>query len=216
MMRTRVCAPQALFIMGALMACAGSGTRDPRPSDARGDAAMAAPDTAPPAEALGRARTAANALGRELQAALLAALDSGGPARAVAYCADSAQVLTARHAREGVYLRRVSLRVRNPANRPDAVEERMLRRFDSLRAAGSLPSEVARSARSPSGERVVEYARPILVQPACLACHGDRERLAPGVREILRTRYPSDQAVGYRVGDLRGLISVRVPLRPAR
>jgi hypothetical protein len=105
----------------------------------------------------------------------------------------------------------VSLRVRNPANRPDPAEERLLRRLDSLRAAGSLPNEVVRSTRSPSGERVVEYARPILVQQGCLACHGDPERLAPGVREILRTRYPSDQAVGYRVGDLRGLISARVP-----
>ena len=99
-MPSREWAPRALFIAGTLVACAGGGTRDPRPGEARREVAIA-PDTVPPAEALGRARTAANALGRELQTALLAALDSGGPARAVAYCADSAQVLTARHAREG-------------------------------------------------------------------------------------------------------------------
>jgi hypothetical protein len=67
-----------------------------------------------------------------------------------------------------------------------------------------------RSTRSPSGEEVIEYARPILVQERCLTCHGDRERLAPGVRELLAARYPLDQATGYRVGDLRGMISVRI------
>lgn len=160
--------------------------------------------------AVARARTAANALGKDLQSRLLAALESGGPSRAIAYCADSAQALTARHARAGVYLRRVSLRVRNPANRPDADEERQLRYLDSLHRTGPLPAEVVRARRMPNGDEVVEYARPIIVQPGCLNCHGDRERLAPGVRELLAQRYPSDQATGYAVGDLRGIISVRV------
>lgn len=203
-------APLALIITGAVLACADETERRAGSGTAGGATAAAAADTAPPGEAVERARTAANALGRELQGRLLAALDSGGPGRAVAYCADSAQALTARHAREGVYLRRVSLRVRNPANRPDAVEERRLRYLDSLHRAGSLPGEVVQSRRLSSGERVVEYARPILVQQRCLACHGDPAQLAPGVREILTTRYASDQATGYRAGDLRGMISVRV------
>lgn len=161
--------------------------------------------------AVARARTAAGALGKELQSRLLAALDLGGASHAITYCADSAQALTARHARAGVYVRRVSLRVRNPANRPDAIEERQLRYLDSLHRAGALPVELVRLRSAANGRHVVEYARPIIVQPGCLACHGDRQQLAPGVRELLATRYPSDQATGYRVGDLRGMISVRVP-----
>lgn len=199
MISIRRALPYALGVAAAAAACTPGTARRASADTARLDTATVA-----------RARTAANALGKDLQSRLLAALDSGGPSRAIAYCADSAQALTARHARAGVYLRRVSLRVRNPANRPDAAEERQLRYLDSLHRTGPLPAEVVRSRRMPNGEEVVEYARPIIVQPACLNCHGDRERLAPGVRELLAKRYPSDQATGYAVGDLRGMISVRV------
>jgi hypothetical protein len=213
-MTSRRHVPLTLFLAGVLHACADEPDRRSGAGPARGDSAaavaVAVTDTAPAPEAVERARTAADALGKELQSRLLAALDSGGPSRALAYCADSAQAVTARHARAGVYVRRVSLRVRNPANRPDAAEERQLRHLDSLHRAGTFPAELVRSRRVASGERVVEYARPILVQPGCLACHGDREHLAPGVREVLAARYPEDEATGYRAGDLRGMIAVRV------
>ena len=38
----------------------------------------------------------------------------------------------------------------------------------------------------------------------CLTCHGPVEAIPPEVRAVLRKRYPSDQATGYSVGDLRG------------
>lgn len=185
-----------------------------RGGDTVSDSAATTLDMPPPAEAAERARNAANALGRDLQTRLFAALDSGGPGRAIAFCSDSAQAWTARHAREGVYVRRVSLRVRNPLNAPDAAEERELLRLDSLQRAGALPAEVLRTARTAPGDSVVEYLRPIIVQERCLACHGERERIAPAVRSILDARYPTDQATGYRTGDLRGALSVRVPLHP--
>ena len=203
--------PLALCIAGGCVSCGDETGRRAAPNAARAESAAAVTDTVPPAEAVDRARTVANGLGKDLLANLLAALDSGGPASAIAFCADSAQALTARHAREGVYLRRVSLRVRNPANRPDSVEERQLRSLDSLHRAGALPGEVVRSRLTDEGRAVVEYARPIIVQERCLACHGERASLAPRVREMLAARYPADQATGYRAGDLRGMISVRVP-----
>ncbi|HEX6059609.1 MAG TPA: DUF3365 domain-containing protein [Gemmatimonadaceae bacterium] len=198
-----------LLLAGAVLAaCGGDATREGASEEAQ--ASIVAYDTAPSAEAVARARAAANGLGQELQAKLFAALDAGGPRRAVAICADSAQAWTARQAKEDVYVRRVSLRVRNPLNRPDADEARELRRLDSLHRAGALPAEVVRVRGTERGERLVEYVRPILVQERCLSCHGARERLAPGVRELLATRYPSDSATGYEAGDLRGMLSVRV------
>lgn len=198
----------ACLAMSSALACRGDG-------EARSDTTRAgAAGAAPPAEAVERARLAANGLGKELQTRLFAALDSGGPERAIGFCADSAQAWTARHAREGVYVRRVSLRVRNPRNAPDAAETRELQRLDSLHQAGALPSEVIRTTRNVSGESVVEYLRPIIVQERCLACHGDRESMQPAVRSILDARYPTDAAIGYRTGDLRGVLSVRVPLEP--
>lgn len=198
----------AILVAGA---CTGGPSDDQRPGEASPDSIAAAGDTVAPPEAIARARAVANGLGQDLQKRLFAALDSGGPSGAVAFCADSAQALSARHASEGVYLRRVSLRVRNPDNRPDAREEARLRLLDSLHRAKTLPGEVVMTARMPDGARIVEYMRPIMVQERCLACHGDPDKLAPGVREILAERYPDDQATGYKAGDLRGMISVRVP-----
>lgn len=189
-----------------LLACSPGQSAD-RPT---GESSAAFATAAPSPEAFARARGVADALGKDLQSRLFAALDSGGPAHAITYCADSAQALSARHTAEGVYIRRVSLRVRNPTNRPDSAEERDLRRLDSLKAAGALPGEVARMGRLSTGEPVVEYLRPIVVQERCLACHGARDQLAAPVRRLIADRYPDDQATGYQAGDLRGMISVRV------
>lgn len=167
-------------------------------------------DTARLATARERARAAANALGADLQGKLFAALDSGGPSKAIAFCADSAQAWTARHAREGVYVRRVSLRVRNPRNASDAEEERDLRALDSLHRAGTLPGEILRQDSRADGTTGIAYMRPIMVQQRCLQCHGDPGTFRPAVRTLLPERYPADRATGYKAGDLRGMLSVRV------
>jgi len=45
-----------------------------------------------------------------------------------------------------------------------------------------------------------------------LQCHGARDKLAPGVADALKELYPQDQATGYAVGDLRGAVSVKIPI----
>jgi hypothetical protein len=156
-----------------------------------------------------RARAAANVLGKDLQGMLFSQLEAGGPASAIAFCADSAQVRTARHASEGVYLRRVSLKVRNLANTPDAVERSALEALASSYAGGQLPAELV-EVRGSGSDRQLHYLRPILVQEKCLACHGDPAEIDPAVRQVVAVTFPADAAVGYRAGDLRGAISVRV------
>lgn len=197
----------AVFAVAFVTACGDQSGRE-QAAAARTDAAPA--DTAVDSAAVTRARTAANGLGQELQAKLFAALDSAGPAAAVTYCADSAQAWTARYAQAGVYVRRVSQRVRNPANQPDSIEARDLVRLDSLHRAGALPGEIVRARVGERGERFVDYMRPIVVQERCLACHGPRDGMAPEVRDLLAARYPADEATGYGAGDLRGMLTVRV------
>ncbi len=48
--------------------------------------------------------------------------------------------------------------------------------------------------------------------PTCLDCHGPRDKMAPAVLAALAERYPADAATGFDCDDLRGAISVRVPL----
>jgi hypothetical protein len=168
------------------------------------------PPVASDSAAVTRAREAANALGRDLQDLLLSQMERGGPLSAVAFCADSAQMRTARHAQEGVYVRRVSLKVRNPANTPDAVERVTLQTLASRYASGQLPTELV-EVRGGGNDRRLHYLRPIIIQEKCLSCHGDPAQIVPAVKQFVAAWYPSDAAVGYRAGDLRGAISVRVP-----
>lgn len=164
-----------------------------------------------PAEALEKAREAARALGGELMGRLLAELREGGPAEAVRVCSEVAQEMASAHSGPGLAVRRVSLRVRNPADRPDAWERAELERLAVVHGHGALPEEVA-VVRREEGERRLRYLKPIVVREPCLACHGRREEIAPAVQRVLDERYPDDEATGYAAGDLRGAVSVTVAL----
>lgn len=193
--------------------CRGEVPRDAEVEELRIEGA--APDTLLlPRAQLERARQTATALGGDLAGLVFTTLQEEGAPAAVRVCSEIAQERTAAHAADGTYVRRVSERVRNPLNEPDVVERRELERLHSLAAEGRLPGEVVRLVRT-GGERTLHLLRPIRIQPGCLACHGNEAEIEPDVRGILAERYPADRAVGYAVGDLRGAISVRVPIPEA-
>ncbi|XOF34812.1 MAG: DUF3365 domain-containing protein [Candidatus Electrothrix sp. YB6] len=52
------------------------------------------------------------------------------------------------------------------------------------------------------------YARPLLVRQECLKCHGDPKDAPPEVLE----KYGTEKAFGYKVGQVRGIISVTLPV----
>lgn len=166
-------------------------------------------------EALARARESADALTRDLMGHLTRELSEGGPGRAIQTCSRIAQEIAERHSVDPVQgqirLRRVSRKVRNPADEPTAYEMEQLEHLAELHRHGDLPEETVEVVER-GGERTLHYLRPITVQPMCLQCHGDPETFAPEVHRILAELYPDDQAVGYEVGDLRGAISLAVPL----
>jgi HAMP domain-containing protein len=87
---------------------------------------------------------------------------------------------------------------RNPLNEPDAFEKRAI-----------MALKADSEARFYEGFRrgTYRYAQPIKVKKACLRCHGD-PRFAP--KEVVR-RYGDERAFNYKVGDVRGVISVSLP-----
>jgi hypothetical protein len=168
--------------------------------------------TPPPDSAtVAAARAAAGSLGADLLGMLTQALEEGGPAGAIALCADSAQARTARHAAAGIYLRRVGTRVRNPMNAPDSVERAVLAAFAAALEAGRQPADTFFVMAAGDAPAQLHYLRPVRIAEPCLACHGDPATIADTVRAVLAARYPADEATGYRVGDLRGAVSVRIP-----
>lgn len=148
------------------------------------------------------ARAAAGELVGTLLPELAGAMERGGAVEAIGVCADRAQELTAGVEAEysGVRLRRTSLRVRNPVNRPDAYERAWMESLETPAAEARVVGDELR------------YLQPLVMGELCLRCHGPAEGINPGVRAVLAERYPEDEAVGFGVGELRGVVSVRVGL----
>lgn len=172
------------------------------------------PDTAGSALALQKSRGATKELLLSLRRTLESHLAEGGPAHAVAVCADTAQVMTeAIGRRYALDIHRVSERWRNPLDEPDAFERSVLKRFsDALRETTLTEASEHSEVVLEDGQRVLRYMKPIRIQGACTACHGEPSRMDHAVLEVIRNLYPDDRATGYAPGDLRGAVSTRVPL----
>ncbi len=97
----------------------------------------------------------------------------------------------------------VSDRPRNPANLADANElAAMAWHRDHAKA-----SERIAVIRDADGEDYFHFTAPIWTEPYCLKCHAS-QAAAPAT---ISRRY--GQAYGYRVGDLRGVMSIKIPMR---
>ncbi len=167
----------------------------------------------PDPEAIQKARAATQALGVEVRQLLSNALASQGYAGAVQACSQIAQAKTqAVAASQGIPVRRVSLRYRNNASKPDAWESAQLQHLEKqVERQIPIPDEVY-EVMGNNSQRELRYLKPIKLEAVCMGCHGDKQALAPGVPEKLKVLYPGDKATGYQAGQLRGAISVRVPL----
>ena len=134
-------------------------------------------------------------------------MKSAGAIGALYFCAQNAQVLTDQVGKESnTHVKRVSLKARNPINTASSDEQAILNKWEKLQISGqSLP--VYELKTNPQ----YTYYKPILINnEACLKCHGDIGADSPLGKEI-KTTYPEDKAVGYKMGDLRGMIVVTIP-----
>lgn len=165
------------------------------------------------ASAVATGKATAETLVRTLTAEMGAALGRGGPAAAVEFCQISAQGLTAGVAAGGeptvIGVKRTSLKVRNPANAPDAAESAALERVRASIARGEPPPELLLQRVEPPGAPdEIRFYRPLKVAATCLACHGDPAAFPAELRETLARRYPRDAATGYQLDGWRGLLRV--------
>jgi len=94
---------------------------------------------------------------------------------------------------------RTSERLRNPKNAaPDWVKPFLA---DLSKKKGSAASK---GMLVKLGDGHFGYLEPILTEPVCLKCHG--VKLDKPVEVSLYEMYPEDKAVGYHVGDVRGVL----------
>jgi hypothetical protein len=163
-------------------------------------------------EALMDARNVSNQLAEKVRGLLLQEIEKGGFSSAVRVCSELAQEMTLQfNAQTGHYVRRISLKYRNPKNVPDAYEQRKLEEFNILNQKKELSNEYSEIVEE-QGKKYLRYLRPLIVAPLCVTCHGSKENIPQEVKTILAERYPDDRATGFLVGDVRGAITVKIPI----
>lgn len=103
----------------------------------------------------------------------------------------------------GYYVRQVSLRYRNPDNRPDPFEAEQLGLF-----AGGKVAETYRIVRK-GKEQTFRFMLAMKAEKSCLECHGRYEE-APA---FIRARFPKGHfSYNYRLDEVIGAVSVSIPL----
>ncbi len=148
----------------------------------------------------------------ELMQELQAALAKGGPAEAISVCTAKAPEIANRISRQtGWMVHRVSLKTRNPLNRPDEYETKIMHQLESGAPTGEQKDEVYDIVNM-EGRTEFRYVKIIRLAAPCLKCHGPADQISPEVKDKLKTHYPHDKATGYQLDDIRGAFSVRMPL----
>lgn len=142
-------------------------------------------------------------------------MKAGGPLAAVKVCSEMAPSITAEISRkEGWKVTRVGTRVRNPMlGMPDAWEQQVLAKFSKRASDGEGFGKMAYAEIVEETDgKYFRFMKAIGIKSQCLACHGDEASINPEVKKMLNKRYPHDKATGYKVGDLRGAVSIKRPL----
>ena len=156
-------------------------------------------------------RTTAMEFMKDLKGVLISQIQTNGVIQAVSVCSDTAQILTNNFGiQRGVYIKRVSLKNRNENNFPDNFEKKVLSKFEMLHQSKELNSETEHAEIVQEGEfKYLRYLKPILVQAECLNCHGSETEIMPEVKQLIAQEYSDDKAIGYKIGDLRGAVSLK-------
>lgn len=147
---------------------------------------------------------------KSLAVKLQASLKRGGTKEAISYCNLHAMpIVDSISQKYGAQIKRVSIKARNKHDLPDSLERQILEAYKfQLEDSASLQSNI-----QPLADQYFLFTKPIMINSGlCLNCHGRLDNgMLESTRDLLKTKYPDDQAVNYQIGDLRGMWSVRIP-----
>jgi len=158
--------------------------------------------------AMQRGKEIAMASQKTLGANLKGAIQRGGIQEAFTFCNVQAMPITDSLSRAyDATVKRASLWVRNPKDEPTDTERTILEEYQAKMQAGETPKPRVINL----DEDYVLYTQPIAITNGlCLNCHGE---IGTQVQEetyaLIQERYPNDQATGHKMGDLRGIWSIR-------
>lgn len=148
---------------------------------------------------------------KQLISNLQKAIADKGVSGAIGFCnVEALPILKAVSEKHGVTIRRASNRYRNPTDQPDSDEAKILDAYE-YNAENGIKSDP--NIQKIQGGEVYLYTKAIIIQEGfCLSCHGEpgKEIDEKTLSEIDKL-YPGDLAKGHKVGDLRGMWSIKIP-----
>lgn len=152
-------------------------------------------------------KTIVKSSGKALIGNLKKAIQQGGIQHAIKFCAVEAMPITDSLSKaHDVTLARVSHKNRNSRNEADSFEKQLIERYQTQIKEGKAlkPSLAERDNKK-------VYYHPIKIKNGlCLNCHGKKGKtLSAETFELLRDEYPDGDAIGFELGDLRGLWKVQ-------
>ncbi|MFQ5861557.1 MAG: DUF3365 domain-containing protein [Candidatus Brocadiales bacterium] len=109
--------------------------------------------------------------------------------------------------RTGYKVKQTALKVRNPKNKPDEWEVKALGILEKNETRKSF-GEITKV----GNKDVYRYMKPLYMEKECLLCHSVPEVMPPEIRAYIKKYYATDEALGYKEGDLRGGISITIPI----
>lgn len=153
----------------------------------------------------------ANEFMNGLRDVLIGEIQNKGLIAAVSVCSDTAQLMTNNFGIEkGIYIKRVTFKYRNENNIPDDFESVGLKYFEKLQDEGKIDSLTEYAAIVKENNiSYLRYMKPILIQAPCLNCHGTQEQMISEVFDLIKKKYSNDKAINYKIGDLRGAVSIQ-------
>jgi hypothetical protein len=172
----------------------------------------AQPGPGPNQSAMQETRDIAAAMLKELGQTLQAAMADGGPENAIGVCKTQAPEIAMKLSmKHQLKVARVGTRARNPdMGVPNDWQTQAFKQFETRLAKGDKPYDIEfiQLVKSGSYDLELRYAKPIVLQPMCTACHGTPEQISPEVKAKLDQLYPNDKAINYKPGELRGAVVV--------
>ena len=146
-------------------------------------------------------------LGGTLKSHLKKALkqDKSG-VKAIKFCSSKAMELTHevnKKLPQNIKVRRVALKYRNQANKPDSIDEKVLKEFEA-----SLTKKEKLKPKMVEVNNTTRVYKPLLVKKVCLKCHG--ANIEENIAKVIKKHYPNDKATGFKEGDLRGAIVAEI------
>ena len=140
---------------------------------------------------------------KPIKKAFMKELKSGmtkGPYNAIDTCHLKAPHLIEHDKADKYSYGRTSLRYRSKQNKPKDWMVSILNEYNNSSAKNPMPSKVILV----HGKQA--FIEPIYIKPVCLNCHGN---VKGSVSKRLKKLYPNDKAIGYKLGQFRGLFWFR-------